>query len=490
MSSQKKLVLLISLFGFAILTGRFFLFPNKLISANLTSVSDTLSTSQFSYFARLGVGNSLNSTLLRIATSGNPSNTTSNLFTDDVISIGNTNATTLTNYTVYDIGNTATFQTTAGLQSVNAYAGLAVIATRSAVHTVAFTPASILPGGSFEVLIKASNSGGSKAYDGLPDQDGFDLGADIGSTTTGLGTRLKTTDITCPTIAGVGFTASIGSETIGSDTYHSIVCQAGTGQTNGLTSYTLTIGSSLTTGSQLINPSPSSGRPYSQEGNADVYTFYVRHRDSTGAVIDSTQGRIAVVESVRVTATVDPTLTFTIDGVGVTSGNTVCGNVLTSAANNTTPTSVSFGSLSIANFNDLAQRLSCVTNATSGYSVTAFESRVLTNISSGTTIPNTVCDSGPCTTSSATDWATTTNYGFGYSIQNINANSVAFSYDSGTFYAKPFGIGSANTAVLFSNSSTPSTTERIYVCYRTAVSTYQEAGDYENGVTYTATATF
>ena len=483
--------MLSTLFFTLIFSAYFIQQPKKTVSANLSNVKNTLSTSQLSYFARLGVGNSLSSTLIKIATSGNPSNTTSNLFTDDVISIGNTNATTLTNYTIRDVGNTASFQITTGLSSLNYHAGLAVIATRSAIHTVEFTPTSQLTGGAFQVLIKATNDGNPKYNDGLPDQDGFDLGADVGSTTTGSGTRLKDADITCPTIAGGSWTKTISATTIGSDTFWSISCTLGAGQTNAVgVGYSMIIGRPLASGSQLINPSPASGRTYADEGDADVYTFYVRHLDSAGNVVDSTQGKIAVVESVRVTATIDPTLTFIIDGVGTTSGNTVCGNVLGANASNTTPTAVKFGSLSIAAFNDLAQRLSCVTNASSGYSVTAFQNADLTNITTGTTIPATVCDSGPCTISSATDWATVTNTGFGYSLQNINADTVAFSYDSGTYYAKPFGTGYANAATIFNNSSTPTTTERVYVCYRLAVNTLQEAGDYENGITYTATATF
>jgi len=497
MNYKIKTFSVIAFFGLVFSWFFFISNPKKLVSANLNSVKNTLSTSQLSYFGRLGVGNSATSTILTISLSGNPSNTTNNLFTDDPIAIGNTNASTLTSYTVKDIGNTATFQIeeTSGLGSQNAYAGLAVIATRSAIHTVEFTPTSNFLGGSFQVLIKASNAGGSKSIDGIPDQDGFDLGSTTPSSGgIGLGTRLTTADITCPPV-GVGDTSlpSISTITVGGDTYHSIICSLGTGGSNAVgVGYSMIIGRPLASGSQLINPSPSaSSIEGTATGNSNVYTFYVRHRDSTGAVIDSTQGKIAVVESVRVTATVDPSLTFIVDGVGVTSGTTICGNVLGAAADNTTPTAVKFGSVSIASFNNLAQRLSCVTNASGGYVVTGFESKPLTNISTGTTIVDTTCDSGPCTINLAVGWTTPTNFGFGYSIENINAGTTAFSYGGGSnFNAKPFGVGYANTATLFSNSSTPSTTERIYVCYRLNVSTLQEAGEYENGITYTATATF
>jgi hypothetical protein len=54
---------------------------------------------------------------------------------------------------------------------------------------------------------------------------------------------------------------------------------------------------------------------------------------------------------------------FYHDNVNVGAGQTICGNTLGTAASNTTATQVAFGSLQLAAFNDLAQRLSCVTNS-------------------------------------------------------------------------------------------------------------------------------
>ncbi|RLC35665.1 hypothetical protein DRH14_00235 [Candidatus Shapirobacteria bacterium] len=468
------------------------IFPTQLQSANLSSVKDTLSTSQLSYYGTLGTGNSATNTLVKISsTSNNPSDTTANLFADDVIGIGRSGSTAIDLYTVKDIGNTAEFQITSGLNSANIIAGEAIIATRSAIHTVHFTPVSNFTAGVFQFLIKASTTSGETYNDGIPDQHGFDSGMDVGSTTTGSGTRLKTADVSCP----LGATAGVGTTTvIDSTSYHVISCTLGTGVTSVVgVGYTMVVGRSLSTGSQLINPSPTSNHIKGQaSGSTDVYSFYIRHLDSSGTVRDSTQGKVAVVESVRVTATVDPTLTFTIDNTNVTSGDSRCGNTLGTNADNTTTTSIAFDSINLSSFNDLAHRLSCVTNAANGYAVTAFESNSLKNTNTGVTIPDTDCDSEDCTTSSATEWSTENDEsGFGYSIENVNANSTAFNYDDGsTFVARPFGQGTDNSTTLFSNTSTPTSTERIYICYRLAISTTQEAGDYENALTYTATATF
>lgn len=461
-----------------------------------TSVRNVLSNSQMSYFARLGTGNTAGSSFLTIQTSGNPSNTTSNLFAGDVIGIAKTGVTGLDHYTVSGIGNTAVFQIGGTLAHNNSFNTSIIVATRSAIHTTYFTPKSSVTGGAWQLLIKATSRVGELAADGMPDQQGFDLGSDVGSTNTGIGTRLKPADITCP----FG-TASIGvtNVTIGSNLYHSITCTLAAGANNPVDIGTsIGIGRDLSTGSQLINPSSSVSRPYSSEGVADVYNFFVRHLDSTGAVIDAdtASGRIAVVESVRVTATVDPTITFTIDNSGVGSGQTRCGNVLGASANNTTATTVAFGSLSIGSTgNNLAQRLSATTNATNGYAVTVYESGYLSNISTGTTIPDTNCDNPTyiCSVTTAARWhSDVAESGFGYSIQNINATTVPFQYNTSgtTFTAKPFGIGFVNAQNIMSNASTPTAVESIYMCYRIVANTLQAAGNYETKVVYTATATF
>lgn len=452
----------------------------------MTNVKDTLSNSQLSFFGILGDGNSATETIVRLntGTTAAPSFSTANLFIGDTIAIGNTGPGTsqpVTNYIIEDIGNTGTFFINTGLGTDNIWEGAPVIATRSAVHTLTFTPTQNFTTGKFQFLIRATSSLG-KEQDGLPDQDGFDLGMDIG-TTIGLGTRLKTDDITCP-LSG---TASIGTtEIVNSIPYHVITCSLSAGVTNVPdTSYTMIIGRDLSAGSQLINPSPSSNRLTT--GNADIYTYIIRHLDSSSVTQESTQGKIAIVEAVRVTATVDPSITFTISNTGVGVGATPCNNTLGASAANTTATSVAFGSLTFGAFNDLAQRLSCITNSKNGYVVTVYENTVMRNPSTGTTIPDTNCD-GACTTDTVAAWSSDTSHSeWGYSIQNLTVGVTAFEYTSGY---KAFGIGSSNAKTIMSNTSTPTATEIAYICYRLTASTTQEAGNYENKLVYTATSTF
>lgn len=489
------------------------LHPQATRSAPPTSVRDTLSSSQLSYFARIGTGVSTGDSVIRVALSGNPTNDTNNLFVGDTVGIGTTAAAglgqtgPLTLYIVKDIGNTALFQIDTGIGSSNTFVGAAIVATHSAIHTITFTPQSNFTGGFWEFLIKASDTSGETINDGIPDTNGFDLGATTpSSTANGVGTRLKQSDVTCPNW-GTGTTTaySIGSTTIpigvgSSGLYHIITCYLGIGGTNavGTTNYAVTIGKDLSTGSQLINPSPKD----TNEGSADVYTFYIRHRNDVSTLFDSDtiQGKIAVIEAVRVSATIDPTLTFTIDAVGMGSGSTEC-NVGTTAitfasnADNTTATQVAFGSLSLQAANDLGQRLTASTNANNGYVVTVYEDGNMHSIGTTSaagiaiTIPDTNCggNSSGCTPSGVGNtWLSFSNSGWGYLVKNVN---VGTTYTSSPLH-RPFGNGYTNASAIMSKSSTPLTSEQAYICYRLVASSTQQAGNYENRLIYTATSTF
>jgi hypothetical protein len=489
-----------------------FISHKPLYSIPPVNVKDTLSTSQLSYFARLSSGTTAaGDSVLKVALSANPSNNTNNLFIGDTIGIGTTGAGVgisgpLTIYTVKDIANTGTFEINSGIGQSNAFVNAAIIATRSAVHTISFTPKSNTTGGAWQVLIKASGRGGETYNDGIPDQYGFDLGATSApGGSTGLGTRLQAADIACPwsATASVGTTIWLTSniDTGSTGPYHIITCQLSAGATSAVDiGVTITIGRPLASGSQLINPSAGltaiQGRA---DSSNNVFSFLIRHLDSvangSGVIdADTAKGKVAVIESVRVTATVDPTLTFYIDSIGVSGvGTTACGNTLKSdAVTSTTATAVYYGALSLGAFNDLAQRLSCVTNASSGYVVTVYQADQMRNIGDttvggvGITIADTICDGG-CTYTTTAAWTTNTTSQWGYGIQNINVGNSVTDFVTGY---RAFGVGAAQATSIMSKTSTPNSTETANICYRLTASTTQAAGNYENHLVFTATATF
>lgn len=470
---MKKIASLIAIFLLSIGFLTHFAQTHQLNSAAATLISDTLSNSQLSYFAVLGSGNTAGDSIIRISLTDGPSKTTNNLFIGDTLTIGVGDS--MHTYLVNGIGNTAAIELNVGISAVDLSAGAVAIATRSAVHTIQFNPQSNVAGGRWQILIKATDGAVESYNDGIPDQKGFDIGKNANALTSG--------DITCPwgATASVGTTTSITSGTPSVTSYYNIIqCALPVGGTNPTTgSGTIVIGNT----NKLINPTKSVSN--STEGLADLYTFYIRHTDSSGVQIEAdAQGKIALIEAVRVTATVDPTLTFTID---TNVGTTACGpgTALSNAQTNVTATAVPFGSVAIGSTaNQLAQRLGVITNGTS-YVVTAYENAIMHIVNgTGVTIPDTNCN-GTCTPSSATIWTTIdpniSEWGY-----TMAGNGVPFTQ----YHFRPFGLGSANAQSVMAKATTPTSTEYSQVCYRLTVTTYQNAGDYEDGVFFTATATF
>jgi hypothetical protein len=444
-------------------------------SAPATNLKDQLSSAQLSYFGRLAVGNTAGNSLIYVYTTGtSPSINNYNLTVGDTLSIALSAGGTAV-YTVNDVAGTNAIALNAALGTGSTNAGLFVISDHSAIHTVSFTPQTSVTGGQWQVLIKAANT---TQADNSPDQTGFDLGS------------LVTGAVTCP--FGIAAATGVGTTVVVSgNSYHVITCALSAGNSN-----PIGVGASIVIGignSMMINPAPASSHIVGQaNGSADTYTIILRHLDSGSVVIDNdtTTGKIAVTESVRVTAVIDPTITFSIGNSGVTNvGTTICGFGIGAGAPNTSAATVSFGSLSLGQFNNLAQFLQCTTNAINGYVIQTFESNQLTMVGGTATIADTTCPSNSCTTSSAAAWTTNTASGFGYSL-DVGSTSAGAVLAVGYTAYKPFGLGFSNAQTIMSRPNTPASTDSAYVCYRITASTSQQAGTYQNEINYIATATF
>ncbi len=459
---------------------------NQTNSLNLTSVSDTLSTSRLSFVARLGAGNSVGSSVIFLDTTQGAYESTSsaNLFAGDTVRIGNGAA--MGSYTVTGAPSTSSFTTSVGLSSGQTSAGMFVIATRSATHTLAFTSATAIPNGAFRILIPAV-SVNANANDGIPDNAGFDFGT-------------STPTVTCPSDVGSTYdfvtgTASASAVTVGSTKYHSFECRySGSGSVGqAFTGFTI---------NSLINPAAKINHV---EGTSDNYVYIVQNLDYGNATVyDSTSGAVAVVESVRVTATVDPQITFRIGGVA--SGTSACG---VSTGVTTTSATVPFGSVSISSFTNAAQYVTVSTNASNGFAVTTIENDQLGkdgNVCTGAgptfsnpCIPDSAGDNAAMTSSVSDKWDSTTTKGFAYSLQDPNNSTTeAFSYNIGTgncsgasFCARKFpDAENSGTAQTIFSGTTVADNQNVYVCYRIVIGTSQQAGGYTNNITYRATATF
>ncbi len=451
--------------------------PTVLSGANLTSVKDTLQSSRLSVNARVdSTGTTVGSSNVKLKTVASaPANTvsTGNLRAQDSLVIGTGT------YTVVDIIDADEFTVTPVLASGDADDNDPIYLKMRPRHTIQFTTASAVANGYFQVLLPADTT---TPNDGNPDDQGYDFNT--------------TVNVTAPTDVGSTFDFVAGVATAAGATgctspanYHCFEFHySGAGAVG--QAFTLYIGNTNGSNTPIA---PATGTAHT-EGTADTYPILVRQfaastNPNSATPIDATSARVAHIEAVRVTATVDPTISFSI--AGIASGATRCG---VSTDVTTTATSVPFGGMSLNSFKTLAQDLTVSTNASGGYVVTSSENDQL-GLGGATTpfIPDTTCDGGTCTESTAAEWDTATNNGFGYSLENVDAASIAFEYDTSgdTFRSKQFAdITGAETPQTIFSSSTVANAENAYVCYRLSVGATQAAGDYENQITYTATGTF
>lgn len=478
----------------ALFVGAGFVFE-KSYSAALTSVSVTLSNSRLSFRGGLAAGNSEGSSFVIINTTAGsyPSTSAAQLVQGDVARIGS--ADDLGSYTVATVSSESTFTLTAALGVGHADAADDVISTQSASQTVRFTTANAVANGRFRILVPALADDGASS-DGIPDSSYFDFGASAPT-------------VTCPNNATATYdfdtgVATASATTIAGTDYHVFECAySGTGAVgtafNGTSNGAIVIDS-------LLNPAPKSNHT---TGTADTYNIIIQHLDSSLAVVDSTAVGVGVIEAVRVTASVPAQITFRI--IGLATGETACGvdtNVTTTAA------AVPFGEIPLDAFTDAAHSLTVSTNAANGYSVTAIENDQLGRNGGAcagdpisTTNSDCIQDSrGDGAVMSHTDydgWDATSTKGFAYSLDDVNSaisngNAEAFSYDENTgacsglsYCAKQFADAEDGQAAqeIF-GSDDVADNENLNVCYRIIPAVTTAAGNYENYLTYTATATF
>lgn len=456
--------------------------PVVIDSGSLSTASVTLSNSRLSYYALVSGAHGIGASTITIQGSGNPDNNTNHLFPNDSVAIGS-NAP----QTVATISATTQFQTTTGITNILAN-GNAVYATQSATHSVAVTTvdASDPSGGAIRVLVPAGDST-TASNNKLPDggaTPGFDFGGLIAG------------DVTCPTQGGAGVTwetaTATASSTFGSN-LHAIECRW-RGILPATTALTMTIGST----NKLINPAPKSVHT---QGLADTYIIKIQELAyATGyGVMDSVSVTVSPVEAVLVSATINPSLTFQV--AGIASGVSRCG---VSTTVGTTATTVPYGELTGSDtYYHAAQQISTSTNSPNGYTVKVAEDDELTKLGTATTIADTTCNAGTCTHTTFGKWNTSSIYGWGYSLENSSATSIAFEHNtnsgacdgtSGTC-SKNFACNTTSCSVqdteqTVANSSAPSSTQTFYLCYRLNYGPTQATGYYQTKVLYYASAVF
>ncbi len=219
------------------------------------------------------------------------------------------------------------------------------------------------------------------------------------------------------------------------------------------------------------------------------YLVHIYTRTSGAVEIEHSSVRIAIVNDVTVTATVEATLTFFVGGLA--TGAEVNGQLTTGSS---TFQSLAFGTLPVGSSRTMGQQLRVTTNAYYGYTVTVFQDHNLL-ANNGADIDSFV--DGTAASISAQNWvAPTGTLGDENTYGHFGVASNDASLSSGDVFGADQWMGFDNTdpiQVMYHNGPADGSTDDIgssTVAYRIQINALQEAGDYSNTLTYICTPTY
>lgn len=173
-----------------------------------------------------------------------------------------------------------------------------------------------------------------------------------------------------------------------------------------------------------------------------------------------------------------PSLTVSI--AGVASGNSIAGLTTTVTS---TATNIGFSSLTVGDGspNIAAQSITVTTNATGGYTSTVKQDQDLTSINNDTIGLVTGTNTSPAAFGTG---VTTGRFGY-HSTDSSLCTGTSSRFSTNDTFAKlettPYEVA-CNTG--------PATSELTYLVYKLVIGSLQQAGDYQNRVTYITTATY
>ncbi len=147
--------------------------------------------------------------------------------------------------------------------------------------------------------------------------------------------------------------------------------------------------------------------------------------------------------------------------------------------------SIDFGTLTPNSFSTASHTLT-VSAPGQGYTVTAFEDHPLER-SGGDQIPDTTCNAGTCTQTSAGVWTSTSAFGFGF---NMSGNDIPADFTDSTYFRQFADASAAESPATVMSTSAAGSGRQATVTYKVNISPTQSAGDYENLITFIATPSF
>lgn len=457
-------------------------YPAQLESANLTSAKDALSTSRLSVYARVdSAATTTGGSNVKIQSSASaPANTitTANINIGDSLIIG-TGA-----YTVVGVVDSLNFTVTPVLLAGDTDNNDVIYLKSKPIHTVSFSTKTAVPNGFFQVLLPAD---ATTPNDGNPDDQGYDFN------TTVTVTSPSDVGATYDFVTGVA-TASGGTGCTSPANYHCFeVHYSGVGSIG--QALTLTIGSGANT---PIAPAPGN----TTEATAETYGVLIKNFGSeanpnSATPVDTASIKVAHIESVRVTATVDPTISMIICGdtdcavQDVDPGDVVDGETLsTNTGGTSSGTAVALGTLDLLAARLQAQKITIATNGVGGYALTAIDDG---NLRKGSdTIDDNTAAADPATPAVLNSVGTEA---YGIHVCGTHVSAATWGTGAATCAGGPTtneysGTDSTQVLPLVSYTTGPTAGVDTYVMYKANLSATTAQGDYAHSISYIATSTF
>lgn len=144
---------------------------------------------------------------------------------------------------------------------------------------------------------------------------------------------------------------------------------------------------------------------------------------------------------------------------------------------------IDLGTLTANVHNTDSHTISITTRGGSGYQVYVYESHPLRHTDGITTIPDTTCNSGTCSYTTAGVWTTQTVPGFGF---NVSGNDVASDFVNSTYF-RSFANAAANQPMQsIMSSSNIANNRTATVTYKVGVTGSQAEGVYMTNINYVA----
>lgn len=466
-----------------ILLAFFAVFTPKAHAATLGSASDTITTSRPSPSTPLSANVSVGDAQASVYNNG------STFLASDSAHFWGQTGESLNVATVSAAATTLFFTATAGQAHAN---GTVVSTSITAVHTIQFTTQTNIPT-SGTIVISFPNSNSSDTNQASPSASTFMFN---GLSTSNIKANFSAGTSTC--------TFAISGTSAGSTP--TITCTVGTASVAAGTTVTILVGCTTAgTTCAVANQIPTLINPTKTAiaGTADTWAVNIDTTDASSNVLDNTKIKVGTVESVTVTAHIDPTFTFVITGV---ANNTALTSLCTDGGTNndttnsgfaTTSTNVNLGTLLATNVNLAAQKMVITSNAINGYTITATSSGHLLNPANGYAIQDaqgTPTGNNTPTPNGATATVTAGSNRFGIhpcdltAQAKINTTTWGAGTGSANYYANP---SAQYYYTLVNSSSGPASSGDVfYIEYAASPQGTTPPGDYHTTLTYVASTTF